>query len=318
MRPKLSVIIPIYGVENSIEKCAESLFRQTLDDIEYIFVNDCTPDRSMLVLQSVINRYPDRSNQIRIINLLVNSRQAAARNAGLMQAKGEYVIHCDPDDWVDPTLYEDMYSLATGHDYDIVSCDYFIESKNDSRQLIVLPTVNTPMDVLCCNRYYIFTLWAHMVRHSIITNNSLEFFPDINCSEDIGFMARVFAVSKTIGHNPNKSYYHYIKSGLSITSKLNNPEIIAQRIRCLGFIDNFMASHGLDVNRLAMLQRLKRDIKNIYLKKESLNRWVKLFPEVCAWECRQSETSLIYKLTYFLSHKIGTWPMRLLLSRSHR
>lgn len=61
-------------MENSIEKCAESLFRQTLDNIEYIFVNDCTPDRSIEVLQSVIDRYPNRRNQIRIINLPNYSR----------------------------------------------------------------------------------------------------------------------------------------------------------------------------------------------------------------------------------------------------
>lgn len=318
MWPKLSVIIPIYGVENSIEKCAESLFRQTLDNIEYIFVNDCTPDRSIEVLQSVIDRYPNRRNQIRIINLPNNFRQAAARNIGLKQAKGLYVIHCDPDDWVDTTLYEDMYSLASRRDYDIVSCDYMVEYEDNSRNLIRLPSVNTPMDVLCSNRYYIFTLWAHMVKRNIITDNSLEFFSDINCSEDVGFMARVFAVSKTIGHNPSESYYHYIKSEQSITSKLNSPEIIAQRIQCLNLIDNFMASHGLDASRLAMLQRLKRDIKNIYLRKESLERWVKLFPEVCDWECRQPGASLMYKLTYYLSHKIGTWPMQLFLSRPHR
>lgn len=318
MRPKLSVIIPIYGVENSIEKCAESLFRQTLDDIEYIFVNDCTPDRSIHVLHSVIDRYPDRRNQIRIINLSVNSRQAAARNAGLKQAEGEYIIHCDPDDWIDPMLYEDMYSLASKHGYDIVSCDYLVESKDNSQSLIVLPSVNTPMDVLYSNHYYIFTLWSHMVRRSIITDNSIKFFAGINCSEDVGFMARVFAISKTIGHNPHKSYYHYIKNEQSITSRLNSPEIIDQRIRCLNLIDHFMASHGLDATRLAMLQRLKRDIKNIYLKKESLDRWVKLFPEVCSWECRQPEASLIYKITYFLSHKIGIWPMKLLLSLSHQ
>ena len=141
MRPKLSVIIPIYGAENSIEKCAESLFRQTLDDIEYIFVNDCTPDRSIEVLQSVIDRYPNRRDQIRIINLPTNFRLAAARNIGLKQAKGLYVIHCDPDDWVDTTLYEDMYSLASRRDYDIVSCDYMVEYENNSQNLIRLPSV---------------------------------------------------------------------------------------------------------------------------------------------------------------------------------
>ena len=66
--PKVSVIIPVYGVEKYIERCARSLFEQTLDDIEYIFVDDCTPDNSISVLKNVIKSYPGISTKIRIIN----------------------------------------------------------------------------------------------------------------------------------------------------------------------------------------------------------------------------------------------------------
>ena len=64
--PKVSVVIPVYGVEKYIERCARSLFEQTLDDIEYIFVNDCTKDRSIDILNEVINDYPARKQQIRM------------------------------------------------------------------------------------------------------------------------------------------------------------------------------------------------------------------------------------------------------------
>ena len=70
--PKVSVIIAVYGAEKYIEKCARSLFEQTLNDIEYIFVDDCTPDKSMDILISVLSDYPNRNNQINIIHNLTN------------------------------------------------------------------------------------------------------------------------------------------------------------------------------------------------------------------------------------------------------
>ena len=75
---KVSVIIPIYKVEAYIERCARSLFEQTLKDIEYIFVNDCTPDRSVEVLKNVIEEYPDRKSQIRILHHKDNPPDNAA------------------------------------------------------------------------------------------------------------------------------------------------------------------------------------------------------------------------------------------------
>ena len=100
--PKVSVVIPVYGVEKYIERCARSLFEQTLDDIEYIFVNDCTKDRSIDILNEVINDYPARKQQIRIVHHKENKGLPFARQSGWQVATGEYVANCDSDDWVDP------------------------------------------------------------------------------------------------------------------------------------------------------------------------------------------------------------------------
>lgn len=90
--PKVSIIILVYNIEKYIEKCARSLFQQTLDDLEYIFVNDCTPDNSINVIQDVLKDYPSRKNQVKIVNLEINSGQAAARKRGVLEATGEFVI----------------------------------------------------------------------------------------------------------------------------------------------------------------------------------------------------------------------------------
>lgn len=316
MPAKVSVIIPVYGAEKTIGKCAESLFSQTLDEIEYIFVNDCTPDRSMEVLQTVSERYPARKGQIRIVDMPVNSKQAAARNAGLLYATGDYVIHCDPDDWIDIKLYQEMYEMAVREDLDIVSCDYIVENIDGSSQLCNLAQYTTPIEAFKCPRFYSMSLCLHMVRRDIIRDNKLTFTHGINFSEDACFLTRVFVFGHTMGHIGN-NFYHYRKSEQSITASQTKPHIVSQRIAGINDMCDFLRRNGYNPDSFDLISRQKRDIKNLFLKKDTLDKWVKLFPEVCDWECRQPGASLIYKVAYRLSHKIGVWPMRLLLSLHH-
>jgi glycosyltransferase involved in cell wall biosynthesis len=130
--PKISIIIPVFRVEKYIERCVRSLFEQTLDDIEYIFINDCTPDNSMMILSNLIEQYPYRKSQVKIIHHTINKGVSAARNAGLKTATGEYIIHCDSDDWVEKDMYESLYDKAIAEDADMVGCDFYCEYKKKS------------------------------------------------------------------------------------------------------------------------------------------------------------------------------------------
>ena len=127
--PKVSVIIPVYGVEKYIERCARSLFEQTLNDIEYIFVDDCSPDKSIEILEHIVEEYRPRFTRekkvVRIERMLTNSGLPAVRKHGIQFSTGEYVIHCDSDDWVHPEMYERLYNYAVTGDYDMVWCDYY-------------------------------------------------------------------------------------------------------------------------------------------------------------------------------------------------
>ena len=89
MEYEISVIVPVYNAENYIERCAGSLLEQTMKEgIEYIFVNDCTPDRSMQVLEAVVAGYPDRMNHVRYVHHSLNRGAPGSRNSGLAVAKG--------------------------------------------------------------------------------------------------------------------------------------------------------------------------------------------------------------------------------------
>ena len=127
--PAISVIIPVYNVEQYIERCVRSLFSQTLEDIEFIFIDDCSPDDSVAVAREVLdNEFPARKPQARFFRMPVNSGQAAVRMKGLGLATGEYVIHCDADDeLLSPDAYGLMYGKAVAGNLDIVSCNYLVE-----------------------------------------------------------------------------------------------------------------------------------------------------------------------------------------------
>ena len=123
--PEVSVIVPFYKAEKTIEKCARSLFEQTLDDIEFLFVDDCSPDGSLRVLETVLEDYPSRKSQVRILKTDSNSGSALARVLGIEKAAGEYLIHCDGDDEVERTMYKTMSEKARQEDSDFVWCDFF-------------------------------------------------------------------------------------------------------------------------------------------------------------------------------------------------
>lgn len=122
--PRLSVIVPVYNVEPYIGRCARSLFAQSMDDIEFIFIDDCSQDASMSVLQAVMDGYPARKPWVKCVRMPVNSGQAAVRMKGLELAAGEYIGWCDSDDEVLPQAFSGMYAKAVETGADIVTCDF--------------------------------------------------------------------------------------------------------------------------------------------------------------------------------------------------
>lgn len=203
---KVSVIVPVYGVEAYIERCARSLFEQTIKSIEYIFVNDATTDHSVEILLRILNDYPNRRHQVRIINHNLNGGQAAARTSGMKIITGEYMIHCDPDDWVELDAYEKMYDLATKTNADIVTCQHW-EICNNQRKLKGISFSGNCQTALV-EHCYTGTLWDKLIRSSIIKDFNIYPFEGINFTEDLNVVIRVLCYSKNI-ISINEPLYNY-------------------------------------------------------------------------------------------------------------
>lgn len=153
---KVSVIVPVYNVENYLEKCLDSLVKQTLKDIEIIVVNDGSPDDS----QKIIDKYVEKYDNV-VGYKKKNGGLSDARNYGLKYANGDYISFVDSDDYIDSTMLEKMYLKAKKEKLDIVVCDNievyddkFILKKsnfNYSKDVIKNYIISTPM--ACCRLY---------------------------------------------------------------------------------------------------------------------------------------------------------------------
>src|SRR5574344_624731 len=170
--PKVSIIIPIYNVEKYIERCARSLFEQTEEDLEFIFVNDCTPDNSMQILNDVIRDYPSRKDQIKIIENEKNLGLPLTRQKGIKEATGEYIIHCDSDDWVDKDMYRMLYGKAKADDLDLVWCDLY-RTDGVTNDYIVQDTEIDKTTILKALLHETKGgyLWNHLVKRNLIFDN---------------------------------------------------------------------------------------------------------------------------------------------------
>ena len=226
--PKVSVIIPVYGVEKYIERCARSLFEQTLDDIEYIFVDDCSPDKSIAILENIIKEYQPRLNKehknVRIERLSKNCGLPNVRRYGINLATGDYIAHCDSDDWVDVHMYEEMYNKAIEEDADVVVCDFCstdCENEQYSKGLISKERENVIVDVLLWR--IAGCLWNKLVRRKEYTDHDLN-YPTHNMGEDAALIVQILWNAKRISYLPKPLYYYYTNP-TSITKDVTDEKI---------------------------------------------------------------------------------------------
>ena len=288
--PKVSVIVPVYGVEKYIERCARSLFEQTLDDIEYLFIDDCTPDRSIEILKQVLEEYPQRKPQVTIHRMEQNSGQAAVRKWGMQNATGEYVIHCDSDDWVDNDMYRAMYEKAKEDDADVVLCGFvrsdghsvlskqdnaFIECKGNKKQLIQSLLMGRDLSSLC-NKLVKTTLF-HKDDFLYATNNMWE---------DFVYSVQFFVDAERI-RSIEKYFYYYYQNADSIGGQMDLDKVVK---RSEQIIDNVQTIIRVAIDKgvydeysscfVALKYKAKSELLPIVGKFKYWKKWLCTFPEI--------------------------------------
>lgn len=209
-QPKVSIIIPVYKVEAYIERCVRSLFSQTLDNLEYIFVDDSSPDKSIDKMLQVLEEYPSRKPQVKIIHHKKNQGVSQSRQDGVDSATGEYIIHCDPDDWVELDMYEHLYNKAKETNADLVLCDFIIESSNHKTNISQKPSAYSSEVVQCELFQNLYgATWNKLVKRSVIVNSGIKFNKDLSFCEDLYYFTELLNNELSIDYIA-KSLYHYL------------------------------------------------------------------------------------------------------------
>ena len=286
--PKVSVIIPVYEVEKYIERCARSLFEQTLDDIEFIFVNDCTPDNSIDILEKTLSSYPRRFNQTQIIMLPENKGLANARKIGIEHASGEYIIQCDSDDWVDINAYQSMYEFAIKEKLDIVVCDIYESNglqhsvKNQkvlsNKKLYLAGVIGRSISCSLCNK---------LIKSDIFKTNQIQ-YAKYNMLEDEVLCVQIVYFANTIGFL-QKPLYYYFNNTNSICKKKSSQAILNRSHDSIGNIDivlEFLNKQDLISVYKMEIVKLKNTARYLIWPlllekpKEYLPIWRNIYPEL--------------------------------------
>lgn len=234
---KVSVLVPVYGVEKYIGRCAESLFSQTYRDIEYVFVDDCTPDRSIDILCSVAARYPQRAEQIRIIRNGHNCGIGAVRQKLIDSCTGDCLTFVDSDDYLPPRAVELLCAEMERSGADMV----------DGGWQRVTPAgvsaVNVPchersdgayLCMLLCQNVVSNRMWGRLYRRSLFTGNGICLAAGIDYSEDYSVMTRVmFYAGRSFIDDPvyfysdeNQSSYTHTASEKHVRSYLRANRVV--------------------------------------------------------------------------------------------
>ena len=191
---KVSIIVPVYGVERYIGACADSLFSQTYPELEYIFVDDCSPDASVAVLEEVLSRYPERKAQVHIIHNSANQGSGATRSIALAAATGDFVMYADSDDLLMPDAVEKLVKAQEATGADIVDgayCRLLPDGRLGETTTPFEGTKETMMRLLLAQNTLTHQVWARLIRRSLHTDNRVDFIHGINMAEDYCIMPRL-------------------------------------------------------------------------------------------------------------------------------
>ena len=239
---KLSVIIPIYKAEKYIKRCVESLFMQTLVNIEYIFVDDASPDNSISILKSELEKYHYRKSQTIILSNDVNMGASYARNRGLDVCTGDYVTFCDADDIVQKDAYEQMMGLAVSQKVDVVSCGMCVVKDNKREFLLYREGYSSVLSATTSLREIEGTLYSSLCNRIIAVElfkkNNIKFNDKFRMWDDlyVSFLVRYYSKSGAIINQP---FYYYIMNGNSIISENISIKYNSQ-IECAKLLEQFL------------------------------------------------------------------------------
>ena len=309
---KVSILVPFYNVEKYVGRCVESLFTQSYQNIEYVFVNDCSPDKSEDIINNCINQY-GVADKCKIVSHEKNQGICTSRNDCLEYMTGDYFLFVDSDDYIEKDMVETLVNAALEVDADISGCGYVEEYEdhaveypqkyiNDYNEMLKAITVLTLKGVM----------WKLLIRSSIVRNNQIRFMPEKNMVDDYLFCCQVFYYAKRFS-GVDRCMYHYIQYNPNNYSHITVYNIIHQ-VEAIKEAEKFYKEKGvLHIVEKEIFQRKFLAKMPLLLDKNcfDVKKWRGLLPEsnnawreMCfsrgnQWRFRIAQSPFYWVLSFF-------------------
>lgn len=306
---RISVIIPTFNVEGVVNRCLESLLSQGLDNIEVLFIDDCSSDRTVSIIDSWIKERNSKETLYKIIRHKENQGVASARNTGLNNARGRYVYFLDSDDYLAPNSLRLLYETAEMERLEVVGCEWMLSFKHREK-MMRQPDVFDGHNMFCqmAQGNMRWNLWLFLVRRSLYENNNIRFLAQADMGEDMMVMMKLsfFAKRVKICHI---ALYHYVQTNAnSLTRKYEN--VIGQISENIKELESFILRNGReDLQQYIYLLQLT--VKRPFLVSQQSNHyklWREWFPEAnkylnlctCRTNIRLLQRMALWKHDWFL------------------
>lgn len=238
--PAISVIVPVYNAEKTIRKCVDSLLAQTFQDFEILLIDDGSPDQC----GAICDEYAKQDNRVRVIHQ-ENQGVSAARQCGIDLAQGEYTIHADPDDWVEPEMLKELYQKAREDDADMVICDFYINTYKGQNYLsqkpsslqhdVVLKELFKHLHGSCCNK---------LIKLSCYKKWNIQFPLSLSRCEDQYVIASLLLRDIKVSYLP-AAFYHYFRNNDNTLSRFYSEKTHLQDIQSRDFFYELLKNTNL-------------------------------------------------------------------------
>lgn len=244
MTPKLSILVPIYNVEQYLAQCLASLTDQTLQEIEIICINDGSTDTSLQIVKDFVRQ----DSRIVIINKQ-NSGYGDSMNRALQKAKGDYIGILEPDDWVEPNAFSQLYREAEKTSADVVKANYYkVHTLKDGglendkvSEITARAVINPSKD----RKAFQFApaIWSAIYRKTFLEENAINFLSTPGASyQDLSFNFKVWALAKKAVLLPD-AYVHYRIDNAN--SSVNDPGKVNCVVDEYAEIETFLCERGI-------------------------------------------------------------------------
>ncbi len=225
---KVSVLIPVYNVENFVQRCAESIFRQNYDNLDVVFVDDCSPDNSIQRINDTLQDYPNRKNQVRIVKHKENRGLAAARNTGVDAAIGDYLMHVDSDDYLDEAAISQCVELLEKEAADVVvfGVNHVYPNKTITN-IVNVPQSKDEYLKLMLSRRTRVNIWGALYKTELYKKHDIQTIEGANLGEDYTVTPRLIYYAQKVVEIQKPLYYYIHYNDNSYTYRFSYKSVIS-------------------------------------------------------------------------------------------